>query len=172
MHTHWFIINNIINKLNNTLLKLCHHKLRLEERIRTRTSLNKSRSSPTTVSTSSTNVPSPTRMVSSDLCFPLRLTFFFWIWLMTNTCFLLWIEYMKILQACAMGFVVIGFIGYIIKLVFIPINNIILGAWFQSDKVKEKWQAHLSVHKLCSVIDVVSSVYSQAVHLKIYIYHD
>jgi protein transport protein SEC61 subunit gamma and related proteins len=38
------------------------------------------------------------------------------------------IEYMKILQACAMGFVVIGFIGYIIKLVFIPINNIILGA--------------------------------------------
>jgi protein transport protein SEC61 subunit gamma-like protein len=38
------------------------------------------------------------------------------------------IEYMKILQACAMGFIVIGFIGYIIKLVFIPINNIILGA--------------------------------------------
>ncbi|CDW80841.1 protein transport protein sec61 gamma subunit [Stylonychia lemnae] len=37
-------------------------------------------------------------------------------------------EYMKILQACAMGFIVIGFIGYIIKLVFIPINNIILGA--------------------------------------------
>lgn len=79
MHTHWFIINNIINKLNNTLLKLCHHKLRLEERIRTRTSLNKSRSSPTTVSTSSTNVPSPTRMVSRDLCIPLRLSFFFWI---------------------------------------------------------------------------------------------
>jgi hypothetical protein len=38
------------------------------------------------------------------------------------------IEFMKILQACAMGFLVIGFIGYIIKLVFIPINNIILGA--------------------------------------------
>ena len=38
---------------------------------------------------------------------------------------------MKILQACAMGFVVIGFIGYIIKLVFIPINNIILGAWLE-----------------------------------------
>eukprot|EP00347_Sterkiella_histriomuscorum_P012011 403370232 len=37
-------------------------------------------------------------------------------------------EYMKILQACAMGFLVIGFIGYIIKLVFIPINNIILGS--------------------------------------------
>jgi protein transport protein SEC61 subunit gamma and related proteins len=35
-------------------------------------------------------------------------------------------EYMKILQACAMGFLVMGFIGYIIKLVFIPINNIIL----------------------------------------------
>ena len=41
---------------------------------------------------------------------------------------LFWVEYMKILQACAMGFVVIGLIGYIIKLVFIPINNIILGA--------------------------------------------
>ena len=37
-------------------------------------------------------------------------------------------EFIKILQACAMGFIVIGFIGYIIKLVFIPINNIILGA--------------------------------------------
>ena len=35
-------------------------------------------------------------------------------------------EYMKILQASLMGFVVMGFIGYIIKLVFIPINNIIL----------------------------------------------
>jgi len=35
---------------------------------------------------------------------------------------------MKILSACALGFLVIGFIGYLIKLVFIPINNIILGA--------------------------------------------
>ena len=42
--------------------------------------------------------------------------------------FIDYLEYIKILQACAMGFVVIGFIGYIIKLVFIPINNIILGA--------------------------------------------
>ena len=30
-----------------------------------------------------------------------------------------------------MGFIVIGLIGYIIKLVFIPINNIILGAWWR-----------------------------------------
>ena len=63
-----------------------------------------------TVLTSSTSVPSQTEKVSlnskSDIC----------------------LEYMKILQACAMGFVVIGLIGYIIKLVFIPINNIILGA--------------------------------------------
>ena len=44
------------------------------------------------------------------------------------------IEYMKILQACAMGFLVIGFIGYIIKLVFIPINNIILGAWVSRER--------------------------------------
>jgi protein transport protein SEC61 subunit gamma and related proteins len=35
-------------------------------------------------------------------------------------------EYMKILQACVMGFIVMGSIGYLIKLVFIPINNIIL----------------------------------------------
>ena len=35
-------------------------------------------------------------------------------------------EYLKILYACAMGFVVMGFIGYLVKLVFIPINNIIL----------------------------------------------
>ena len=35
-------------------------------------------------------------------------------------------EYMKILQACVMGFAVMGVIGYLVKLVFIPINNIIL----------------------------------------------
>ena len=35
-------------------------------------------------------------------------------------------EYTKILQASAIGVVVMGFIGYIVKLVFIPINNIIL----------------------------------------------
>ena len=35
-------------------------------------------------------------------------------------------EYMKILQACTMGFFIMGLIGYMIKLVFIPINNIIL----------------------------------------------
>ena len=37
-------------------------------------------------------------------------------------------EYMKILQACIMGFFIMGMIGYFIKLVFIPINNIILSA--------------------------------------------
>ena len=35
-------------------------------------------------------------------------------------------EYMKILQACIMGFFIMGLIGYFVKLVFIPINNIIL----------------------------------------------
>ncbi len=33
---------------------------------------------------------------------------------------------MKIAQACALGFAVMGVVGYVIKLVFIPINNIIL----------------------------------------------
>lgn len=71
--------------------------------------LSRCRISLTTPSTSSTSAPSPTRPVST------RET-------------IRHVEYMKILQACAMGFIVIGFIGYIIKLVFIPINNIILGA--------------------------------------------
>ena len=35
-------------------------------------------------------------------------------------------EYLQILQACIMGFFIMGLIGYMIKLVFIPINNIIL----------------------------------------------
>ena len=35
-------------------------------------------------------------------------------------------EYMQILRACIMGFFIMGLIGYMIKLVFIPINNIIL----------------------------------------------
>ena len=35
-------------------------------------------------------------------------------------------EYLKIMYACMMGFIVMGFIGYAVKLIFIPINNIIL----------------------------------------------
>jgi len=35
-------------------------------------------------------------------------------------------EYTKIAQSCALGFLVMGAIGYFIKLFFIPINNIIL----------------------------------------------
>jgi len=37
-------------------------------------------------------------------------------------------EYTKILTACAIGFGVMGVIGYLVKLVFIPINNILLGS--------------------------------------------
>eukprot|EP00392_Amoebophrya_sp_AT5.2_P007754 g7769.t1 len=36
-------------------------------------------------------------------------------------------EFRKIASACAIGFAIMGFIGYIVKLVFIPINNIIVG---------------------------------------------
>ena len=36
-------------------------------------------------------------------------------------------EYFKMLKACLIGLAVMGVIGYVIKLVFIPINNIILG---------------------------------------------
>ena len=35
-------------------------------------------------------------------------------------------EFLKISGSCAMGFIVMGVIGYCIKLVFIPINNILL----------------------------------------------
>lgn len=35
-------------------------------------------------------------------------------------------EYIKIASSCAIGFAVMGAVGYFIKLVFIPINNIIL----------------------------------------------
>ena len=37
-----------------------------------------------------------------------------------------YIEYLKIAGACAVGFAVMGFIGFFVKLVFIPINNILL----------------------------------------------
>ena len=36
-------------------------------------------------------------------------------------------EFKKIAVACAIGFAIMGFIGYIVKLVFIPINNILVG---------------------------------------------
>mmetsp|Transcript_8395 Transcript_8395/g.9406 ORF Transcript_8395/g.9406 Transcript_8395/m.9406 type:complete len:84 (+) Transcript_8395:141-392(+) len=36
-------------------------------------------------------------------------------------------EFKKIAVACAIGFGIMGFIGYTVKLVFIPINNIIVG---------------------------------------------
>lgn len=40
---------------------------------------------------------------------------------------LLFVEYFKILQAVTIGFALMGFIGYFVKLVHIPINNIIVG---------------------------------------------
>lgn len=35
-------------------------------------------------------------------------------------------EYVKITVSCAIGFFIMGIIGYLIKLLFIPINNILL----------------------------------------------
>ena len=37
-------------------------------------------------------------------------------------------EFKKIATACAIGFCIMGFMGYAVKLVFIPINNILVGA--------------------------------------------
>jgi len=36
-------------------------------------------------------------------------------------------EFKKIAMMCGLGFSIMGFIGYTVKLVFIPINNIIIG---------------------------------------------
>ena len=35
-------------------------------------------------------------------------------------------EFKKIATSCAIGFAIMGGIGYVVKLLFIPINNIIL----------------------------------------------
>ncbi len=37
-------------------------------------------------------------------------------------------EFRKVAAACAIGFGIMGFIGYAVKLLFIPINNILVGA--------------------------------------------
>ena len=39
---------------------------------------------------------------------------------------IVYLEYLRIAGACAVGFAVMGFIGFFVKLVFIPINNILL----------------------------------------------
>ncbi|KAF2022171.1 protein translocase SEC6 [Aaosphaeria arxii CBS 175.79] len=36
-------------------------------------------------------------------------------------------EFIKISQAVATGFIVMGVIGYIVKLIHIPVNNILVG---------------------------------------------
>jgi len=36
-------------------------------------------------------------------------------------------EYTKLCQAVGVGFLVMGFIGYIVKLVHIPVNNVLVG---------------------------------------------
>ncbi|CDU16262.1 Sec61-gamma subunit of protein translocation complex, putative [Plasmodium berghei] len=38
-------------------------------------------------------------------------------------------EYTNIVCACTIGFLIMGLIGYTIKLVFIPINNIFVGSY-------------------------------------------
>ncbi|KAI0475784.1 hypothetical protein GGR56DRAFT_674312 [Xylariaceae sp. FL0804] len=36
-------------------------------------------------------------------------------------------EYVKICQAVGVGFVVMGAIGYLVKLIHIPVNNVLVG---------------------------------------------
>ncbi|BFG35438.1 hypothetical protein CerSpe_217120 [Prunus speciosa] len=37
-------------------------------------------------------------------------------------------EFIKVALRTAIGFVVMGFVGFFVKLIFIPINNIIVGS--------------------------------------------
>jgi protein transport protein SEC61 subunit gamma-like protein len=37
-------------------------------------------------------------------------------------------EFLRISQAIVVGFLIMGFIGFFVKLIHIPINNIIMGA--------------------------------------------
>ncbi|KAH6675017.1 hypothetical protein B0J14DRAFT_588724 [Halenospora varia] len=37
------------------------------------------------------------------------------------------LEYTKISQAVGVGFLVMGFVGYVVKLIHIPVNNILVG---------------------------------------------
>lgn len=39
-----------------------------------------------------------------------------------------WTEFQKIAIATAIGFCIMGFIGFFVKLIHIPINNIIVGS--------------------------------------------
>jgi len=39
-----------------------------------------------------------------------------------------WKEYKKIAFATAVGFLIMGFIGFFVKLIHVPINQIIIGA--------------------------------------------
>jgi len=38
------------------------------------------------------------------------------------------VEFTKVAVRTAIGFVVMGFVGFFVKLIFIPINNIIVGS--------------------------------------------
>ena len=45
---------------------------------------------------------------------------------MALSSFLLFTEFMQITQAVSMGFFVMGVIGFVVKLIHIPINNILV----------------------------------------------
>ncbi|KAL2985557.1 hypothetical protein AAZX31_12G158400 [Glycine max] len=47
-------------------------------------------------------------------------------------------EFSKVAVRTAIGFVVMGFVGFFVKLIFIPINNIIVGSgWRESQSPQE-----------------------------------
>ena len=64
-------------------------------------------------------------------------------------------EFQKIAIATAIGFAIMGFIGFFVKLIHIPINNIIVGVWdlfeemdSNSTRIKALFVNKKSLHKL------------------------
>lgn len=59
------------------------------------------------------------------------------------------IELKKTATYCAIGFAVMGVVGYLIKLVFIPINNIILTNWAKRTLLERSSSQYLFLHLFC-----------------------
>jgi len=55
-------------------------------------------------------------------------------------------EFQKIAMATAIGFAIMGFIGFFVKLIHIPINNIIVGSWQKEQGAKMEEGVDLQKH--------------------------
>ena len=58
------------------------------------------------------------------------------------------VEFLKVSQAVAVGFLIMGFIGFFVKLVHIPINNIIVYRLYKGKLIID-WQMIDWLYYLC-----------------------